>query len=287
MGFYNIINSFFKNIFATFKIIRKLLFMIIFVVIIVFLLENTCFASSSIDISLEQGGIDVEGNLVNMSNRVRSGFVKLPAGDYTLGVEGNLECYIFYYSLAGEFKGTLKPWTTAPIDFTLSSDHLIRFVVRRSDGINITPSDVSASILRWGSDLGDLSGSIDKNFADLGSTITDSNINLDNNLPTIQIQDITQSFFGEIFEKIKNAFTEENEHAAVTFTIPFVDKSFTLSLDNVYGNFDLSIVRSIVTPFWYFIVSLYIVKDIAKQLNKLKSGNIDNVANENVKEDLL
>lgn len=287
MGFYNILSLLFKNICGTLKSIRKLLFMVIFVALIIILLENTCFASTSIDISLEQGAIDVSGNLLDMSNRVRSGFVKLPAGDYTLGVEGNLECYIFYYSLAGDFKGTLKPWTTAPIDFTLSSDYLIRFVVRRSDGANITPSDVSASILRWGSDLGDLSGSIDKNFADLGSTITDSNINLDNNLPTIQIQDITQVGFGELFTKIRDAFTKDDIGAYITFTLPFVNKTFTLSFYNIYGNFNLTVVKQIVTPFWYFVVSLYIVKDIAKQLNKLKSGNIDNVANENVKEDLL
>lgn len=301
MGFYNIINSLFKNIFATFKVIRKLLFMVIFVVIIVVLLENTCFAattSKTIEITnFEQGSIDPSnGTLVFASNIIRTDLINLPEGDYTLSYSGIKEVCSFLYDSNGSFDKLLFTWTSGEVDFHLNGNFSVIFLFRNSSNSIATPSDISdVYLLYMNSDpnvdytesLDIINSNISNGFNVIDNTLTNSNINLDNNLPTIQFQDITQFGFGELFTKIQNAFTKEDIGASVKFTIPFVNQTFTIDFFTIYSNFNLKFVTQIVTPFWYFIVSLYIIKDIAKQLNKLKSGNVDNVANENVKEDLL
>lgn len=300
MGFYNIINSLFKNIFATFKVIRKLLFMVIFVVIIVVLLENTCFAattSKTIEITnFEQGGIYTSGaDAVNL-NRVRTNYINLPEGDYDITYSGPEQVGVYIYNLNGSFYKSVGVWTAGSFSFHLDGNFLIRFVFRYIDEISISPEDISNVYLffqnndpnvDYSNSLDIINSNISHGFNVIDNTLTNSNINLDNNLPTIQFQDITQFGFGELFTKIQNAFTKEDIGASVKFTIPFVNQTFTIDFFTIYSNFNLKFVTQIVTPFWYFIVSLYIIKDIAKQLNKLKSGNVDNVANENVKEDLL
>lgn len=299
MGFYNIINSLFKNIFATLKIIRKLFFMIIFVVIVVVLLNNTCFAANSQTIQItnfQQGSINGSGNDDINTARIRTDFINLPEGDYTLSYSGAEQAGVYLYNLNGSFNKLLFSWTSGDIYFHLDGNFLVRFTFKYSNNANITPSDISNVYLLFENhdpnidyteSLDIINSNISNGFNVISNDLLNSNVNLNNNLPTIEIQDITQAGFGGIFTKIRDAFTMHDPGASYTFTIPFVDKPFTLSMDSVYGGFDLQPIKSILIPFWWFVVSLYIVKDIAKQLNKLKSGNVDNVANENVKEDLL
>lgn len=53
----------------------------------------------------------------------------------------------------------------------------------------------------------------------------------------------------------------------------------------IFHGFDT--IKNLASVVWYFIISLFIVKDIAKRINKIKSGNIDDVCNSNIKEDIL
>lgn len=46
-------------------------------------------------------------------------------------------------------------------------------------------------------------------------------------------------------------------------------------------------IKNLASVVWYFLISLFIVKDIAKRINKIKSGNIDDVCDSNIKEDIL
>lgn len=126
---------------------------------------------------------------------------------------------------------------------------------------------------------------------------TDINNNLNNNdtsdIDTSGITnsdttvDITQDGFNSIFNTLQTYFTSSSG-GSLTLTIPFVNKSFTISKSSVYGNFkQLSTIENLASLVWYFVISLYIVKQVQKMINKIKSGNLEDVVDNNIKADIL
>lgn len=121
----------------------------------------------------------------------------------------------------------------------------------------------------------------------INSNITNDNVNADSSsLPSDNTQDITDSGFNNIFQLIYNTFTTGTAQDLV-INIPFTNKSFTINTSNVYGGANLGLVKILINAFWYFIISYFIVKDIGKKINKIKSGDIEHVQEDNIKEDLL
>lgn len=99
--------------------------------------------------------------------------------------------------------------------------------------------------------------------------------------------DITQGGFNSIFTTLQNYFTSNNG-GSLTLTIPFVNKSIIISKATVYGNFkQLSTIENLASIVWYFVISLYIVKQVQKMINKIKSGNLEDVVDNNIKADIL
>lgn len=99
--------------------------------------------------------------------------------------------------------------------------------------------------------------------------------------------DITQDGFNSIFTTLQTYFTSDNGGSMV-LTIPFVNKSITISKSTVYGNFkQLSTIENLASLVWYFVISLYIVKQVQNMINKIKSGNLEDVVDNNVKADIL
>ena len=126
---------------------------------------------------------------------------------------------------------------------------------------------------------------------------TDINNNLNNNdvsdVDTSGITnadttvDITQDGFNSIFSTLQTYFTSDNG-GSLTLTLPFVNKSITISKATVFGNFNqLSTIENFASLAWYFVISLYIVKSIQKMINKIKGGNLEDVLDNNVKADIL
>ena len=126
---------------------------------------------------------------------------------------------------------------------------------------------------------------------------TDINNNINNNdvsdVDTSDITnsdttfDITHDGFNSIFNTLQTYFTSESSRS-LTLTIPFVNKSITISKATVFGNFkQLSTIENLASIFWYFVISLYIVKQVQKMINKIKSGNLEDVVDNNVKADIL
>ena len=125
---------------------------------------------------------------------------------------------------------------------------------------------------------------------DIKNTLTDNSVE-DIDTSAIQnsdtTQDITSGGFDNIFTSIQNAILDDSEHS-VDITIPFVNMTLTISKSSIFGNFSgLSVIENLCSMVWYFLVSVFIVKDISKKINAIKSGNIENVQNTNIKEDLL
>lgn len=119
------------------------------------------------------------------------------------------------------------------------------------------------------------------NFLKDGNVVSDGS-----NLPSDNTQDITEDGFNSIFNTIYTAFTSNSSNNLVV-TIPFTGKSFTISANTVYGSADLGLVKTLIQTFWYFVISYFIVKDIGKKINRIKSGDIEHVQEDNIKEDML
>lgn len=65
------------------------------------------------------------------------------------------------------------------------------------------------------------------------------------------------------------------------FTIPY---NLTSNIVNGTG---FTWVKNIISVFWYYIVARYILIDIINKFEKIQTGNIENLENENIKEDML
>lgn len=118
------------------------------------------------------------------------------------------------------------------------------------------------------------------------NTITDSSVDVSTDLPKDTTQDITATGFDNLFGSIRNTFTTGRAQD-LKVTIPFTNKSFTINSSNVYNGLEFGIVGNLINTFWWFCVSSYIVHDIYKKINAIKSGNIDSIENTNIKESML
>ena len=135
--------------------------------------------------------------------------------------------------------------------------------------------------------LDGINSSINEQGQNINNSITNSDVDIDSStLPSDDTQDITQDGFNNIFNQLYNTFTSGSAQDVV-ITIPFTNKSFVINRANVYGSANLGFIKTIIEAFWYFIISYFIVRDVGKKINKIKSGNIESVQNTNIKEDLL
>lgn len=124
----------------------------------------------------------------------------------------------------------------------------------------------------------------------LENTITDSNVE-DNSiyLPTDNTNDITQEGLNGIFTSIYNAFCT-GQAQDIVFPIPFTNKNITLQANYVsqmLQNSGASWVITIIQAFWWYLISRFIVTDITNKITKIKSGNIEDIENTNIKGDML
>ena len=154
------------------------------------------------------------------------------------------------------------------------------------DQLNLS-SNLDSSINQQGENI---TNAIDKSTTDINNNLNNNDTSeidtsgITNSDTTV---DITQGGFNSIFTTLQNYFTSNNG-GSLTLTIPFVNKSITISKATVYGNFkQLSTIENLASLAWYFVISLYIVKQVQKMINKIKSGNLEDVVDNNIKADIL
>lgn len=119
----------------------------------------------------------------------------------------------------------------------------------------------------------------------------DTNIdnNLSSSLPSDNTQDITNEGVNNIFSFLQNSFTSGTPKDIV-IPIPFTNRSFTIQanfLQNILAKSDFEWLSNIIELFWWYIISVFIVKDISQKFTKIKSGDIENIQDNNIKEDML
>ena len=148
-------------------------------------------------------------------------------------------------------------------------------------------TDDLEAIKRHTEETRDSVNNVNNSVNNVNNSINNDNVDVDTStLPTDSTEDITTSGFDNIFETLYNTFTSGSAKDLV-INIPFTNKSFTVNSSNVYGNADLGIVKILIQTFWYFVISYFIVQDISKKINMIKSGNIEDVQKDNIKEDML
>lgn len=124
----------------------------------------------------------------------------------------------------------------------------------------------------------------------INNSITDSSIdNSSINLPTDNTNDPTQSGVDNIFQTIYNSFTSGTPQDII-FPIPNTNQNITLSANYTYNSLqtnNLSWLITIIQAFWWYLISRFIITDIMQKVRKIKQGNLDNIENSNIKEDML
>ena len=128
------------------------------------------------------------------------------------------------------------------------------------------------------------------NLQNINDSLNNSDVEFsDSSLPSDNTEDITQEGINGIFSNIYNAFCSGSAQDIV-FPIPFTEKEITLSPNYVRQMLSSSNADWIITileTFWWYIISRFIIKDISKKITKIKSGNIENIENDNIKEEML
>lgn len=124
----------------------------------------------------------------------------------------------------------------------------------------------------------------------LEDTITDSNIESgSSDLPSTNVNDPTQNGIDNIFQSIYNAFCT-GQAQDIVFPIPFTNKNITLSpyyVSDMLTSFGANWIYTLIQAFWGYFIGRFIVKDIARKINKIKSGDVENIENNNIKEEML
>ena len=129
-----------------------------------------------------------------------------------------------------------------------------------------------------------------ENTQQINESINNSEIDFSNsNLPSDNTEDITQEGINGIFTSIYNAFCNGSAQDII-FPIPFTGKEISLSANYVrqmLSSSNANWVITIIEAFWWYLISRYIISDISKKITKIKSGNIENIQNDNIKEEML
>lgn len=165
------------------------------------------------------------------------------------------------------------------------------WTVQNLESINKKLSSISDAILKKQDEIKNevtnQGNQINSSINNVDTSINNSDVSADSSsLPTDNTTDITENGFNNIFNQLYNTFTTQTAQDLV-ITIPFTKKTFTINSKTVYAGANLGFVKTLIETFWYFIISYFIVQDIAKKINKIKSGDIENVQEDNIKEDLL
>ena len=108
-------------------------------------------------------------------------------------------------------------------------------------------------------------------------------------LPQDNTNDITSDGVNNIFNSIYTAFCT-GQAQDIVFPVPFTNKSITLSPNYLYNmlyNNGATWVITIIQAFYWYIISRFIVKDIINKITKIKSGNLEDIENSNIKGDML
>ena len=173
------------------------------------------------------------------------------------------------------------------------NDNIYDIILCDTQNLITTSDEILNSIIN-NNPSDNTNNNINNNLPRPGYNDNDNNINI----PGMDVEipdDVTTSSFNYIFNTIYNAITSEPR--SIEFTIPFIHYNFTINpnfieewLDRytvtVVGGYR-NIILDLIHSFYYFIISYYILNDIRKNIEKVKSGDIMTHTDTNIKADML
>lgn len=175
----------------------------------------------------------------------------------------------------------------------IENDHIFDVVLADTQNIVTTEDEILNSIIN-NNPSDNTNNIIDNNLP--RPSYEDSNNNI--NIPGMNVNipnDTTTFGFDYIFNTIYNSISSNPK--PIEFKIPFVDYTFTINpnfLDEWLHNLDVEVVGGInnivlnfIHAFYYFIISYYIINDIRKNIEKIKTGDIMTHTDTNIKADML
>lgn len=90
------------------------------------------------------------------------------------------------------------------------------------------------------------------------------------NLPSDNNNDITSDYFNSIFEKFRTYMTTSSP-ISIEIPIPFADSGFTIESDITQKMVEGTIIQPLLSSVWFFLVGLYILKDVEQLIDKVKN----------------
>lgn len=76
----------------------------------------------------------------------------------------------------------------------------------------------------------------------------------------------------------------------IVIPVPFTGKNFVIKpnfLKTILAKTEFEWVYNIIQAFWWYVISAFIVKDVSSKFTKIKSGNVENIQDTNIKEEML
>lgn len=98
--------------------------------------------------------------------------------------------------------------------------------------------------------------------------------------------DVTSSGVDNIFTTLRNTFTSNN-YTDFVFTVPFTNGKTITIPSTLTENIIPETIKNIIQMVYWFMISRYIIKDIASYIEKAKSGDIFTKSDTNIKTDML
>lgn len=158
-------------------------------------------------------------------------------------------------------------------------------------------ADTIASLLTVIADnTGDMSEKMDemieeqKETNDFMKDEDTSGVNTDFSNPSGSTSDSTASAFDGIFMRFYNSMTSNSSGVAIDVPIPFTNKNISIPSNltrNILSQYMGQLFNDLLPLVWYFLVGLYILKDMAKIIQDIKSGDIMTKTDTNIKTDML
>lgn len=190
-------------------------------------------------------------------------------------------CICGTFSAIGNYRETLNCGYDMYFLVPLSGNDLTQYISVFLVDKEATGTDITNSTDTITGSIADSTDDINNTITDstdaINDTLTDNTVSVNSNqLVTDNTQDITKDGYNNIFEMIRTAFT--GSPSAITFPIPFVNQSFTLQPDFLSHYLQvggLGFFVTLMSAYWYFIVSRYIVKRIYVIIENLKSGELE------------
>ena len=104
-------------------------------------------------------------------------------------------------------------------------------------------------------------------------------------MPTYVVNAIQTTYEDNLFQRLYNAFVDD-EYEDFVFQFPFSNETVTIPADYIETHLP-SVIINLIRLFYWYMIGIFIFKDIMRVINKIKSGNFWLQDEKNIKTEVL